>query len=141
MCSIEVSNLKKYYGKEEALKGVSLSVAKGEIFTIVGPNGSGKTTTMEILEGIRTPSSGEISVLGENPGDHRIREKLGVQIQDSQPMDNLTPLEAATLFRSFYTTGLDPLASIESVNLAEKKTHLSEIFQAAKRNVSSLRSQ
>jgi ABC-2 type transport system ATP-binding protein len=122
--TIHVSKLKKYYGKEEALRGVSFSVSKGEIFTIVGPNGSGKTTTMEIIEGIRRPTSGEISVLGGNPSDHKIREKLGVQIQDSQPMNNLTPLEAATLFRSFYKSGANPLATIESVNLAEKKNAL-----------------
>jgi len=122
--AIQVSNLEKYYGKEHALKGISFEVQAGEIFTIVGPNGSGKTTTMEIVEGIRTHNAGEIAVLGGSPRDRRIKEKIGVQIQDSQPMNNLTPLEAAKLFRSFYGSGLDPLAALDTVNLTEKKTAL-----------------
>jgi len=79
---------------------------------------------MEIIEGIRTPSSGDITVLGGNPREQKIREQLGVQIQDSQPMNNLTPLEAAKLFRSFYKSGVKPLDAIESVNLIEKKNSL-----------------
>ncbi len=122
--TVEVADLQKYYGKYHALAGISFGVRRGEIFTIVGPNGSGKTTTMEIVEGIRKPNGGRITVLGGNPRDHRVREKLGVQIQDSQPMNNLTPLEAARLFRSFYKSGEDPLTSLESVDLATKKNSL-----------------
>lgn len=124
MQRIKVTNLEKRYGNEQALKGISFEVASGEIFTIVGPNGSGKTTTMEIVEGIRTHNSGDISVLGGNPRERRIKQKIGVQIQDSQPMSNLTPLEAARLFRSFYKSGLDPMRALELVHLEHKKKTL-----------------
>jgi len=59
---IEVENLTKRYGDVEALRGVSFSVSEGEVFGLLGPNGAGKTSTVEILEGLRTPDSGRVSV-------------------------------------------------------------------------------
>ena len=121
---IKVANLTKSYGNEQALKGISFEVGAGEVFTIVGPNGSGKTTTMEIVEGIRAHNGGDIAVLGGNPRNRKIKERIGVQIQDSQPMNNLKPLEAARLFRSFYRSGMDPMNALESVNLVHKRNTL-----------------
>ncbi len=56
--AIKVENLKKRYGKLEALKGVTFSVAPGELFALLGPNGAGKTTTIRILCGLTRPSGG-----------------------------------------------------------------------------------
>jgi len=64
---IEVENLTKRYGDVEALRGVSFSVSEGEVFGLLGPNGAGKTSTVEILEGLRTPDSGRVSVCGLDP--------------------------------------------------------------------------
>src|SRR3977135_3070842 len=64
---IEVENLTKRYGDGEALRGVSFSVSEGEVFGLLGPNGAGKTSTVEILEGLRTPDSGRVSVCGLDP--------------------------------------------------------------------------
>jgi ABC-2 type transport system ATP-binding protein len=55
---IQVENLYKNYGAVEALRGVSFSVEEGEVFGLLGPNGAGKTSTVEILEGMRTPDRG-----------------------------------------------------------------------------------
>ncbi len=51
--AIEVEGLRKSYGPHEAVRGISFTVARGEVFAILGPNGAGKTTTVEILEGYR----------------------------------------------------------------------------------------
>ena len=65
--AIRVENLRKSYGGDEALRGVSFEVEAGEVFGLLGPNGAGKTTTVEILEGYRARDSGEVTVLGHDP--------------------------------------------------------------------------
>lgn len=61
---IRFENLRKKYGHVEALKGISLNVGEGELFSYLGPNGSGKTTTIKILTGLAVPSSGDAWVHG-----------------------------------------------------------------------------
>ncbi len=62
---LEVENLHVYYGEIHALKGVTLSVGKGEIVALLGPNGAGKTTTLRALSGLLPARSGEIRLEGE----------------------------------------------------------------------------
>ena len=67
--AIEIEGLRKAYGDVEAVRGISFTVAAGEVFCLLGPNGAGKTTTTEILEGYRARSAGEVRVLGHDPED------------------------------------------------------------------------
>ena len=67
--AVTVTGLGKSYGAVQAVRGVSFTVARGEIFALLGPNGAGKTTTLEILEGFRTQDAGRAEVLGLDPGD------------------------------------------------------------------------
>jgi ABC-2 type transport system ATP-binding protein len=62
--AIQVNGFQKNYGSYAAVKGISFSVFRGEIFGLVGPNGAGKTTAIECLEGLRHPDGGAIRVLG-----------------------------------------------------------------------------
>lgn len=62
--ALVVENLKKSYGKHDALKGISFEVHTGEIFALIGPNGAGKTTTLRMIATILTPSSGSAKVYG-----------------------------------------------------------------------------
>lgn len=64
---ITVEGLHKCYGSMKAVDKVSFQVCKNEIFGVVGPNGSGKTTTIECIEGLRHPDEGRLSVLGLDP--------------------------------------------------------------------------
>jgi ABC-2 type transport system ATP-binding protein len=66
--AISVRDLYKSYGDFEALRGIDLEVQAGEVYGLLGPDGAGKTTTLEILEGLRPRSSGAVSVLGFDPG-------------------------------------------------------------------------
>ncbi|MCM3568488.1 ABC transporter ATP-binding protein [Neobacillus mesonae] len=63
---LKVSGIETYYGKIQALKGVSLDVEQGKIVTILGANGAGKTTTMKTIAGLLKPKSGTVEFLGEN---------------------------------------------------------------------------
>lgn len=64
----ECKDLKKKYGKKEALKGISLQIESGQIVGLLGPNGSGKTTMIKLANGLLTPSSGEIIINGNKIG-------------------------------------------------------------------------
>jgi len=118
---IEVSNLRKSYGKIEALRGISFEVKRGEIFTFIGPNGAGKTTTLEIIEGLRKKDSGKVRVFGEDieKGISRIKPRIGVQLQYGALYERLTVKEILGLFASFYKKKIDTDAILEKVALKE----------------------
>src|SRR5881296_4529827 len=65
--ALEVRDLRKSFGRVEAVAGVSFGVGAGEIVGFLGPNGAGKTTTMRILAGIFPPTSGEVRIAGRDP--------------------------------------------------------------------------
>ena len=102
--AIEVTNLTKHYGANQAVRGISLTVETGEIFGLLGPNGAGKTSTIEILEGYRPRSGGEVRVLGIDPGSptRAWREQVGLVLQECELEPNLTVRETINLYASFY---------------------------------------
>ena len=69
---VEVKNLKKSYGSKEAVKGISFKIKNDEILGLLGPNGSGKTTTIGMMLGLLKPSNGEIIIDGKKIEDNRI---------------------------------------------------------------------
>ncbi|MBU3981961.1 MAG: ATP-binding cassette domain-containing protein, partial [Proteobacteria bacterium] len=77
---IEVINLSKFFGENQAVADASFSVKEGICFGLLGPNGAGKSTTMEIVEDIITASSGEILYKGQ-PRSASFREEIGIQFQ------------------------------------------------------------
>jgi ABC-2 type transport system ATP-binding protein len=79
---IEIQNLVKRYGKVEALKGVSLGVAPGEIFGLLGQNGAGKTTLVKILLGITGGTSGSATLLDQPAGTAAVRKRVGYLPED-----------------------------------------------------------
>ena len=107
--TLEVKNLKKYYGDVKAVDGISFSVDEGEIFGMLGPNGAGKTTTIETVIGLIERTSGDISVLGMEPESElkEIKQRIGVQLQNPSLFPRLTVKETLELFASFYPEPLD----------------------------------
>jgi len=97
---IAVDGLTKAYGEHTVLRGVSFSVAPQEIFGILGPNGTGKTTTVETVQGLRHPDGGRISVLGLDPvrDRNRLRPVIGSQLQSSNLPERLKVGEALRTF-------------------------------------------
>ncbi|MFC7384101.1 ABC transporter ATP-binding protein [Sphaerisporangium rhizosphaerae] len=123
MAVIEVTDLRKRYADLTVLDGVSFSVEEGEIFGILGPNGTGKTTTVESVEGLRRPDSGSIKVLGLDPFEDgpKVRELIGVQLQQTQLPENLKVWEALDLYASFYAKPHDWRELLEEWGLADKR--------------------
>jgi ABC-2 type transport system ATP-binding protein len=117
--AVTVQHLVKKYGHLVAVDDVSLSIHEGEIFGIIGPNGAGKTTTVECISGLRAPDSGSISVYGLSPRKDRnkIREFVGVQLQESALPPRIRVGEAVRLFASFYPSPLDPGQLLESLGI------------------------
>ena len=98
--AIEVHDLHKSYDGRPVLAGVTFAVGEGEIFGIAGRNGAGKTTAVEILQGLRRRDSGVVQVLGVDPARERkaLRPVLGAQLQTSALPDRLRVGEALRLF-------------------------------------------
>ncbi|KQL46329.1 ABC transporter [Brevibacillus choshinensis] len=125
---IQIQNLRKRYGKMEALKGLTLEIDKGTVFGFVGPNGAGKSTTMSILATLLEPTSGKAYVGGfevtKNPKE--VRKLIGYMPDFFGVYDNLTAEE----YLDFYGANYDiPLAErkqiipqlLELVNLSHKR--------------------
>ena len=89
---IDARGLTKRFGPFTAVDGIDLSVKRGEIFAFLGPNGCGKSTTMRMLTGLSTPTSGEISVFGERPraGSMKLRSRIGYMSQSFSLYGELT---------------------------------------------------
>jgi ABC-2 type transport system ATP-binding protein len=81
---IETRELRKDYGRIQALKGVSLSVQKGQIYGLLGQNGAGKTTLIKILLGIATKTDGGAELLGRQAGSTDVRRRVGYLPEDHQ---------------------------------------------------------
>jgi len=98
--AISVRNLKKNYGRIEALRGVSFDVERGEIFALLGPNGAGKSTITRILCTLLTPSSGEAKILGRDlmKQKQEIRRVVGYMPQAYVLYDDLTAVENLRFF-------------------------------------------
>ena len=119
---VVVRDLRKSYDRVEAVRGVSFTVAPGEIFGLLGPNGAGKTTTVECLIGLREPDGGELEVCGLDARKHpqEVKQKIGVALQSTSLKDKITPREALGLFGSFYLDRATPAELLERFALGEK---------------------
>lgn len=119
---IQVRNLVKKYDDFTAVDDISFEVKHGEIFGLLGPNGAGKSTTLEILETLRDKTSGEVIIDGINLDDDpaSIKKIIGVQLQSSGFYPALTLKELIVLFNGLYNKNVDPIALLNTVNLAEK---------------------
>jgi ABC-2 type transport system ATP-binding protein len=120
---LQVENLVKRYGDVEAVRGVSFNVEEGEVFGLLGPNGAGKTSTIEIMEGLRTPDSGRVSVCGLDPqkNPQELKHEIGAALQSTSLPDKLRVIEALRLFASFYRRHRNPEELLTRFGLQEKR--------------------
>ncbi|USG64944.1 ABC transporter ATP-binding protein [Brevibacillus ruminantium] len=125
---IQIDQLRKRYGKMEALKGISLEIGKGTVFGFVGPNGAGKSTTMSILATLLEPSSGSAYVGGYEVTKHprEVRKLIGYMPDFFGVYDNLTAEEYLDFYGANYDIPPHERRQIipqllELVNLSHKR--------------------
>src|SRR5579859_6025780 len=93
--AVEMINLCKYFGARKAVDHLSLTIRQGEIFGLLGPNGSGKTTTINMISGLSVPSSGEVRVMGYDirHNARQVRQILGSVPQETALYEELSAWE------------------------------------------------
>ena len=129
--AIDVHDLKKSYGKLQVLKGLSFTIQRGEIFGLLGPNGAGKTTILSIIEGIRKADAGRVQVLGMDIDTHtrQIKQHIGVQLQSTSLLPDLTVLEQMLLFGRLYDVAINrerALSLLDKMDLRDQAHRLPE---------------
>ncbi len=101
---LSCDGLKKLYGENEAVKGISLQVARGEVFGLLGPNGAGKTTTISMLTGLLQPTSGSVTVDGLDIRTHtnEVKAKMGLVPQELALYPTLSARQNLLFFGRIY---------------------------------------
>jgi ABC-2 type transport system ATP-binding protein len=120
---IEVADLRRVYGGGfEAVRGITFTVDHGEIFALLGTNGAGKTSTVELLEGLARPAGGRVRVLGHDPYAERaaVRPRTGVMLQEGGFPSELTVAETARMWAGCVTGARPEGEVLELVGLAGK---------------------
>ena len=120
---VQVENLNLAYKNLRAVQSVSFSVKSGEILAVIGQNGSGKTSTVECIEGLRKPDSGLIQVFRKDPWLHRseVYKEMGVQLQEAEYPLKIRVEELCRLFASFYERPADWNLLLAQMGLDEKR--------------------
>ncbi|MFG2904169.1 ABC transporter ATP-binding protein [Kitasatospora sp. NPDC048286] len=123
---IEVTDLHRHYGGGtsgyHAVRGVDLTVRRGELFALLGTNGAGKTSTMEVIEGLAAPTGGTVRVLGRDPFRERaaVRPRIGIMLQEGGFPGELTAAETGRAWAGM-TSGARPVAeALELVGLGHR---------------------
>ncbi|AWE07642.1 ABC transporter [Lysinibacillus sp. 2017] len=110
---LTITNLTKCYGNKEILKGIDLHVSRGEIIGYIGPNGTGKSTTIKIILGMIDDYGGEIKLFGENiqQGSIEYKRRIGYVPEIADVYDNLSGYEYLTFIGQLYGLNLDTAAN------------------------------
>jgi len=125
---ITVNDMSRQYGSGrsvfEAVRGVSFAVRRGELFALLGTNGAGKTSVLEVLEGLAVPSAGTVRVLGHDPARERraIRSRTGVVLQEGGLPTDLTVVETARMWAGTLTDPRPVDEALALVDLAHRRS-------------------
>lgn len=122
----EAERLTITYRSVTAVEDLSFPLIAGEILAVIGPNGSGKTSTIECLEGLRRPTAGTVRLLGKNPYRERrkLYQRVGIQLQDVEYPERIKVKELCRLFASFYERPADWRALLNQLGLMEKENRM-----------------
>ncbi|MWC28418.1 ABC transporter ATP-binding protein [Paenibacillus sp. MMS18-CY102] len=113
--AIELKRVTKEFKGKKAVDQLSFTVERGTVVALLGPNGAGKTTTISMILGLINPSSGTVKLLGGDPQDRQVRDRIGAMLQDVSVIEGLTVAETINLFRSYYSQPL-PLEQLLQIS-------------------------
>lgn len=116
---IYVQNLTKTFSDRVVVDDLSFGVKRGEVFALLGHNGAGKSTTIDLILGLKAPDHGSATILGMNAAGNRKRvfEKVGVQLQHTQYQNSITVEEACVEYASLYPDPADYRKLLEDFGL------------------------
>ncbi|MBO7745602.1 ABC transporter ATP-binding protein [Paenibacillus sp. MWE-103] len=122
--AIQLTGVSKIYKDKKAVDNLTLSIAEGTVVALLGPNGAGKTTTVSMILGLHKPTKGTVKLLGGDPGDARVRDRIGAMLQEVSVIDGLKVGESINLFRSYYEKPLPLDYLLKVSNLEAEKDKL-----------------
>ena len=118
---IRVRNLTKQFRNRKVFDDLSFDVKRGEVFALLGHNGAGKSTTIDLILGLKAPDGGSARILGMDAAKNRkqVFERVGVQLQHTQYQSSITVEEACIEYASLYADPADYPALLEQFGLKE----------------------
>lgn len=125
MNAVVLDNVVKRYGSQLALNGLSLSIPKGSICALIGPNGCGKTTTMGVIAGLLRIDTGSADILGQGPFDaQKHAGRVSLMPQDAVPSTAVPIIESLRYYARLQ--GLDPASARREADAALEKVQLND---------------
>ena len=137
--SVSVRNLTKSFTRRKVVDDLSFDVQKGEVFALLGHNGAGKSTTIDLILGLKTPDGGSAKLLGMDAAKNRkqVFERVGVQLQHTQYQPNITVEEACIEYASLYDAPADYPALLEQFGLGTlRKSFVSKLSGGERQKLS-----
>ena len=137
--SVSVKNLTKSFSGRRVVDNLSFDVQKGEVFALLGHNGAGKSTTIDLILGLKAPEEGFAKILGTNAAKNRkkVFEKVGVQLQNTQYQPNITVEEACIEYASLYSAPAEYRQLFEQFGLNSlKKSFVSKLSGGERQKLS-----
>lgn len=137
--SVSVRNLTKSFANRVVVDDLSFDVRKGEVFALLGHNGAGKSTTIDLILGLKAPDGGSAKILGMDAAKNRkqVFERVGVQLQNTQYQPNITVEEACIEYASLYAAPADYPQLLEKFGLATlRKNFVSKLSGGERQKLS-----
>ena len=137
---IEFQNVTKKYGDKIAVNDVSFKVDRGDVFGYLGPNGSGKTTSIRMMLDLLRPTSGKVALFGEVPSSHAVRKRIGLCLDDEGFYPDLTAYQNLEYFDRMFNEEADRAKRIcealEKLGLREdEKRRINDFSNGMKRRL------
>lgn len=136
---IQVKNLTKSFSGRKVINDLSFAVNKGEVFALLGHNGAGKSTTIDLILGLKSPDVGNTTILGMDAAKQRkkVFARVGVQLQHTEYQNMMTVEEACMEYASLYEKPSDYEALLHSFGLSDlKKSYISKLSGGEKQKLS-----
>ena len=137
--TVSVKNLTKTFGGRTVVDALSFEVHKGEVFALLGHNGAGKSTTIDLILGLKTPDAGSARILGMDAAGHRkqVFGRVGVQLQHTRYQSNITVEETCIEYASLYAAPADYAGLLEAFGLnALRKSRVSRLSGGERQKLS-----
>ena len=123
---INVRNLNKSFSGRKVVNDLTFTIKKGEVYGILGHNGAGKSTSIDLILGLKSPDSGSATILGMDASKHRkqVFERVGVQLQHTEYQSMMTVEDACSMYASLYSKPADVDELLEAFDLTGLKKSL-----------------